>query len=186
MPLPPGGTAGPIGGGFLQLSLKTDGFKECQRYLSDMNTGVKDLSQPLESFGKYMLQKYAKRFETEMGRDEGWAELAPSTVMDRIRKGYPGEHPILVRTGELKKSYTEEGGFGNVFLVSPNKLEVGSGLAKASYHHRRGPHGRPARQAAYLTKDDIHELIQLVHTYIYQLAKAGKTAMFRARTWLIK
>ena len=36
------------------------------------------------------------------GTGKQWAGLAPSTVKDRIKKGFPGSSPILIRTGKLR------------------------------------------------------------------------------------
>lgn len=41
-------------------------------------------------------------FRSESSAGEAWAPLAPSTVEQRERKGFGGEHPILHRTGVLK------------------------------------------------------------------------------------
>lgn len=38
-----------------------------------------------------------------------WTFLALPTVKQRIRLGFPGTHPILVRTGELRASLTARG-----------------------------------------------------------------------------
>lgn len=47
-------------------------------------------------------QQFAANFTAEAGR-KPWAQLAPTTVQERIRKGYGGRHPILQRTGALKR-----------------------------------------------------------------------------------
>lgn len=53
----------------------------------------------------------AKRF-AEQG--PGWAALAESTLTEKARKGYPSD--ILVETGALKASLTEEDAEGAVFV----------------------------------------------------------------------
>jgi hypothetical protein len=47
-------------------------------------------------------QQFERNFAEERGRTR-WAQLAPSTVADRRRRGYGGAHPILVRTGALRR-----------------------------------------------------------------------------------
>lgn len=45
-------------------------------------------------------------FRTESNRFGPWWPLAPFTVEERLRQGFPGEHPILQRTRRLRSSYT--------------------------------------------------------------------------------
>jgi phage gpG-like protein len=39
-----------------------------------------------------------------------WRALAPSTVIDRQRKGFGGSGPILVRSGRVRSTWVGEGG----------------------------------------------------------------------------
>jgi phage gpG-like protein len=48
----------------------------------------------------------AENFATQSGGGPLWAPLAEMTIFDRIRKGYPGERPILIRDGSLMGSLT--------------------------------------------------------------------------------
>ncbi len=46
---------------------------------------------------------FEKNFDLEgKGGAGGWVDLADSTVAERVRKGFPGEHPILIRYGDLR------------------------------------------------------------------------------------
>lgn len=47
-------------------------------------------------------------FERE-GSAAAWAPLAPFTQRERRRLGYPPQHPILQRSGDYRRSFTEEG-----------------------------------------------------------------------------
>lgn len=47
-------------------------------------------------------EQFARNFDQEGGRSS-WAALAPSTVEERQRLGYGGAHPILQRTGALRR-----------------------------------------------------------------------------------
>lgn len=46
--------------------------------------------------------EFRRNFADERGR-RPWAPLAPRTVEERIRLGYPGRRPILKRTGALER-----------------------------------------------------------------------------------
>jgi hypothetical protein len=50
----------------------------------------------------------AWNFAHESGGGEPWAPLAPMTTRLRRELGFAGEHPILQRTRELKRSLVEE------------------------------------------------------------------------------
>lgn len=47
-------------------------------------------------------EQFARNFDQEGGRTR-WPQLAPSTVAERVRLGYGGAHPILQRTGALRR-----------------------------------------------------------------------------------
>ena len=55
-------------------------------------------------------QGYMENFRSESAGGVPWAPLAPSTIKDRIRRGYPGPRPKLVRTGDYRRSWTQPGG----------------------------------------------------------------------------
>jgi len=51
--------------------------------------------------------EFEKNFKSEGGEVGGWAQLAERTVSDRESKGVTGEHPILVRYGDLRRVTVE-------------------------------------------------------------------------------
>lgn len=50
---------------------------------------------------------FAANFASESGDDARWAPLALRTIRERISLGYPGNHPILIRSGEYRRSFVE-------------------------------------------------------------------------------
>jgi len=48
----------------------------------------------------------AENFSNESGDGGRWRALSPVTVRERQKRGFPGEHPILVQTGKLLDSLT--------------------------------------------------------------------------------
>ncbi len=46
-------------------------------------------------------------FTKEQGNDKPWDSLAARTRNERRRLGYPQAHPILVRSGDYKRSFTD-------------------------------------------------------------------------------
>lgn len=51
---------------------------------------------------------FAINFAREAGDDAPWAPLARFTVEERRRLGFPGEHPILYRTGSYHDSFVDD------------------------------------------------------------------------------
>lgn len=65
---------------------------------------VRHASQPMAQAKDIIVTAMKDNFAGEWDGTEHWQQLAPRTVEDRIRKGFPGSHPILERTGRLKNS----------------------------------------------------------------------------------
>jgi hypothetical protein len=137
---------------WISLNFNIAGIQATQRFLTNFGVSSNHMENALTKFGRYLLQRFRTRFTSEGGRTK-WIALKHSTVLGRIREGFGGEHPILVRTGELKRSFTQEGAFGNYFNITSKSMEVGSLLNKASYHHFGNAH-MPARQVAFIESLD--------------------------------
>jgi len=107
-------------------------------YIGDHTVG------PLIFVGLWLLKGV---FDTE--REGTWAPLAEYTVQERLRLGFPGEHPILVRTGRLMRSFTSLGGDNVVSVLRPKKGDTeiwfGSQDPRARELHRGRP-DMPARR----------------------------------------
>ena len=82
------------------------------------------------------------------GVDRKWPSLAPTTIRDRVRKGF-GSGPILVRTGKYKQSFTDMGkGYSRYTRTATGwELNVGS-THQHSEIHEFGYGRIPARPAA--------------------------------------
>jgi phage gpG-like protein len=53
---------------------------------------------------------FAENFANESsGNGDEWKPLAPKTNIDRRKRGFPTQHPILVRTGRYRASFTVPG-----------------------------------------------------------------------------
>lgn len=94
--------------------------------LTDLSTrlfrmaGV-DLRVPLSSIGEYMLTQFGDRIKGEYGFGKRWAQLRPSTIIQRRREGYGAEHPILQRKGSLFNAATRRGWSGTSYKRTPIK-----------------------------------------------------------------
>jgi len=60
--------------------------------------------------GPYLARRAGERFQSEGDDVTGpWAPLKPATVQIRESQGYPGDHPINRRTGELEEWVVQGG-----------------------------------------------------------------------------
>lgn len=91
----------------------------------DNLTGVADRVLDIEPFlevvhATFLLAERA-RFEAE---GPGWAPLAEATLANKDRHGWPAH--ILVASGELEASLTDDGAAGNVWEPAPDGAEMGT------------------------------------------------------------
>ncbi len=69
-----------------------------QRYYRILNRLSKpDVSRSV----KKVAEIWAVNYRSEGKQVGGWAQLAQQTVADRAKRGYGGEHPIMIRQGSL-------------------------------------------------------------------------------------
>ena len=84
---------------------------ETRRHVAEFLQQVDALSQPpadaLRPLQQVIRATFAANFASESGDGQKWAALAPMTVREREKLGYPGEHPILVRSGDYRRSFIE-------------------------------------------------------------------------------
>lgn len=86
--------------------MKAEGQRLADR-LRRLRRPLPELTEPL---AEVVRAGFQQNFEQEReGGGRAWNPLAPSTVRERIRLGFPGKHPILVRTGRYKRSFLEAG-----------------------------------------------------------------------------
>lgn len=134
-------------GGFIPITFSYDGAygpAQITRKLITAGHSITDLSPAWEQVGEDLLGDFRQNFLQEggvfgTGKWARWAPLRPSTVADRLRRGYGGAHPILQRTGTLYTGVTSRGAPGNVFEVGPNYLVIGTTVPYAVYHNSSAP-----------------------------------------------
>lgn len=95
-----------------------------------------------------------------------WADLAPSTQADRQRHGFPPAHPILERSGRLRRSLTLPGP-ESVYVPTRGFVILGSRVPYFVYHQSTAPRTRlPRRAPISLTSDQRHRLVRPLRRYL--------------------
>ena len=104
-----------------------------------------------------------KRFSSE---GPGWEPLKPSTVADRERQGYGGEHPILNRDGTLRRSLTTKGAKHAVITPMPDGVFFGTKDPIAKYH-QEGTEKMVARPIVDLTEADAEVFGEIIGEHVF-------------------
>ena len=122
-------------------------------------------------WSRIMQDAAMRRFSSESSETEGaWAELRDSTNKFRERQGFPREHPINERTGELRRyldtatiDYRSSDGFVSAQWPERasgellHKLQVAQGASR-----RRDDATTPARPVLDATEEHLDELAVLM------------------------
>lgn len=93
----------------IQLHMTVKGIDEAVKKLGEIEDMMKQDTDEFALAGMHGAAKvFEENFLTEGGKVGGWAGLKEQTQMERRAKGFNGEHPILVRYGELRRLTTTE------------------------------------------------------------------------------
>lgn len=89
----------------MKVTLRYQPMPATERLFDRWRNLDRHLEEPVARIGGDALRRaFAENFSSE-GHGE-WANLASMTVEERRALGYAGEHPILVREGDLRESVT--------------------------------------------------------------------------------
>lgn len=141
-----------------------------------MNIGnrVKDLRPVWEDVDAVLRKSASSVFKSEGREPNKWLALADATARQRASLGYGAHHPILVRSGVLKKSTTDRQHRHHIFVSKPLHFETGTTVDYAVYHQspakrkkaRSGPRAGqdrlPRRAFYYIDKKEVARIIGLI------------------------
>lgn len=121
------------------LDLDSSELVALERAVSELSGMTNDFRPEWPAVTKAISRAIASRFRQE---GPGWAPLAKSTQRDRLRKGYGAAHPILVREGDLRRSFLD----GSVQMYAPTQMSYESPSEIAPHLHWGAPKANiPAR-----------------------------------------
>lgn len=145
---------------------------------------IDDASEWFRMMSGWLEKELGKQFDTEGAHwgGRGWKSLADSTVAARVAGGYPGEHPILNVTGELRKSLTKGGGDA-IRLVSRHQLVFGSTVDYGAAHQIGNELGRPPkRQILNLGKKETRQIARSLGLFINRVSAPVEPGEFFSGT----
>lgn len=134
---------------------------ELRRLLGSISKSCRNLEPPLTGWGNKLVAQTEDQFNTQTDPDgDKWADLAPSTLLSKVRGGYPAS--ILTRKGEMRKSFR--------IKVSAMQLELLSDSPYLKYH-QRGTSRMPQRVILGITPERKNEGAGIVRAYLKGKAK---------------
>ncbi len=128
-------------GDFGFVTLEVTGLQAKRRRFATWGQSITTLAPAWEKIADDLRDDVLEQFRNEGGvfRKSGrWMPLAPSTIKDRMRKGYPGDHPIMFRTGYLLASLMYPFADKHIEEVTETSLTFGTSVPWAKYHQFGG------------------------------------------------
>ena len=144
---------------WMALKFKLEGDENLSRALVNVGNRLKDYTEPLQRSAKLILRDVRINFDTEGGLVGGWAPLAESTILGRVREGF-GAGPILHRTGRYKRSFKAE--------IGSKRAVIGAfGVKYHKYHQSTAPRTKlPRRPTLFLRNETKAEIVREFQKYI--------------------
>ena len=103
-----------------------------------------------------------------------WEPLAPRTIAQREKLGYPGAHPILRRSGALEDSLTSQTG-DSIIVQQAQYLGIGTAVPYVVYHQSVAPRTKlPRRPVVALTADQRHEVLMPLRQWLTGYEPTGR------------
>jgi hypothetical protein len=128
-----------------------------------------------ETSAQYAWESYVL-FVFEAEGTPAWKGLKPVTVQDRIRRGFPGEHPILRRSGFFRNELLPKIGTGKTEVTkSSTRIKIKIGINDLLFKwHQEGTRFMPARPIApntsQLQESLCNDLADKLHGYALMFA----------------
>lgn len=138
-----------------------EGIPELSRILYETQRKVQNFREPLFKSSRLILQDVERNFMTEGGLVGGWEDLAEATVKGRLRAGFGGEHPILQRTGTLRRSFKG-------YVDSKKAVITSVKVPYYKFHQSRMPRKTklPRRAMLVLTKQTRENIVQNFNEFL--------------------
>ena len=115
------------------INVEIQGLKKIKKIFSKLNKFLENTDSIMQKVGSHLLKAYRLNFTSEGSRlGKPWKQLAPATVLDRSRQGFGGAHPILHRTGRMKRGFKA--------VIGKNILRIENTTPYYRYHQIGGGH----------------------------------------------
>lgn len=138
--------------------------KNLSRRLQSMVKAIEDTREPLRETADFLEETKERQFQVEGAHvTTKWKALAPSTIKQRIRKGY-GAGPILQNTGALRKSFSTK-------KLTKEELRYGSSGVHYFPYHQLGTSKMVARPMLAIPTKTVTAIVNIFRKYISKSMK---------------
>jgi len=134
----------------LEITFSIEGETQLIRRLQDIDKDLKNWTPEFKRIGDLLLKTFKHNFQTQGNTiGEPWQRLAPSTIEQKKRKGYP--LTPLIGTGKMRDSFhAEVGGF---------HVEISNPMSYFPYHQSRRPRRKLPRRVMMKIDEKRKQLI---------------------------
>lgn len=157
-------------GAGLFFKLEVEGETQVAAALTGIIKRIKDLRPLADPINWILSAAVSDAFEKEGSGRKKWPGLSDLTAKQRDKiPGISAYHPILVRSGELKKSLLSKGHSKHILDKHKDYIEYGTKIKYAIYHQSPDePREKlPRRAMIYLKANpDFRRLVQALRQYI--------------------
>ena len=146
------------------VSLSFDDTIDTIRFYEDTERRLKDLSEPLDEYGRYLVEKHIPRQFAKRGTPKRWATLSAKYAAWKA-KYFPGR-PLLVLSGRMKAGFRWKGKKRSMQII--NRVAAGQRGNKTPrwQWHQHGTSQMPARPMLQVTDKDLAELTRLIFAHV--------------------
>jgi hypothetical protein len=158
-----------------RLSITVENELVVDRVLAGIDERAANLGPAWPAVVQAFQKIVARAFDTE-GASTGapWPALAARTQAERRRLGFGPAHPILERTGTLRRALTLGDGAAILTTATTMRYVIGEEAGYFRYHQSKAPRTRlPRRAPVEFTADDRTAIVRPIRLYITGRDAAG-------------
>lgn len=148
-----------------EFSFEVSGDIQVKRLFSRFGNKINDLVPALKNIRKRYYDVEKKQFASQGGFGSGGWEALSETYRVRKAKLYPGKG-ILEASGDMKRSLTVPGSYGNVDILEHDSLVLGTNLDYPVYHQHGTGH-MPKRKPIELPEAEKRAWTSILHKHIF-------------------
>lgn len=130
--------------------------RETEAMVRQYQTRLKSVDRPLGGWGNWMVTETHRQFVTQTDPyGMPWAQLAPSTLEQKLALGYPGD--ILTRTGAMEDT---------IQVINKGRYTIAIGIGFPGNLHQEGTEKMPQRVIIAVTPSRRNKLRLRVKGYL--------------------
>lgn len=163
----------------LRFSFTVEGELVVDRFLAGLQDRISNPSPAWPAVVAEFRRIVGMAFSTEGGSTGlTWPALAKSTQQERRRLGYGPAHPILQRTGVLRRALVEGDGAHVATSATSMRIIIGGEAGRIfTFHQSTRPRRKlPRRPPVLLTADDRTDIMHPVRLYVTGHTPAARGA----------